>query len=57
MYAIGREITEHRGFSKAATELYKKTDRKEILLTETAAEALRAAGFYHRVLKLQKLLN
>ena len=50
MYATGREITEHRGFSKAATDLYKKIGRKEIVLTETAAEALHAAGFYHGVL-------
>ncbi|MEM4727185.1 MAG: PaREP1 family protein, partial [Candidatus Bathyarchaeia archaeon] len=44
---MGREITENRGFSKAAMELYKKTGRKEIVLTETAAEALHPAGFYH----------
>jgi len=50
IYATGREITEHIGFSKAATDLYKKTERKEIVLTETAAEALHAAGFYHGVL-------
>lgn len=50
MHAVSREITEHRGFSQAATELYRKTGRKEIVLTETAAEALHAAGFYHGAL-------
>lgn len=50
MYSVGKEIVEHRGFSQAASELYRKTGKKEILLTETAAEALHAAGFYHGVL-------
>ncbi len=50
MYAVDREITEHRGFSEAATELYKKTGRKEVVLAETAAEGLHAAGFYHGAL-------
>ncbi len=50
MYAAGKEITEHRGFSQMASELYRKTGKREIVLTETAAEGLHAAGFYHGAL-------
>ncbi len=50
MLAAGKEITEHRGFSEAATELYKKTGKREILLIHAAAEGMHAAGFYHGAL-------